>query len=281
VTLLQEDIKVESRNKACDRCAKLRLAISYGESQTSRRHDAMIGSGPGGPYDDNYRPPRSQPSYSTASSQRGYPATVNYPPPVQGGGYSDSIYPPGSGFPQGSAYPAESGFPSQAFPTILRPRTNDSDYTYGRDDYQGSVDPYRQPNAYMPGTREPVRVEREPRYIERDPRTIRDPRDTRDTRDGRDPRDVRDPRMDPPRERRIDSRALPPGYAYVGSPGDDRMMDVDDERFGYIDTVPPIPNGRGYPPNSRIPASGGYDPRTSPGLREYRAEPMREERRRR
>lgn len=58
------------------------------------------------------------------------------------------------------------------------------------------------------------------------------------------------------------------------------MADADDDRYGYADAALPSQNSRGFQSSSR-PVPSGYNPRGSPGLREYRPEPMREERRRR
>ena len=268
--------------KVISRCtpylAKAPLDISYGESETSRRQEMRTGGEDSAyperfPSQPAYVPP-PQPAYSTSAGPAAYP----------------SAYPSGSSYQPGPSYPATSGYLTQGQLATIRPSTNDSNYTFG-DEYSNPGPSYRQTPTYPStgGYRDPREDSRA--YPRADPRDTRmDPRDSRmDPRDPRlDPRDLRmdprDPRMDPrdPRlDTRLDPRTIPSYPSYVSSPGDVSMHGaVDDPRYDYVTSIPPLQSGRGgaFTPSGVVPR--GYDPRDSPQMRDgYRTEPIREERR--
>lgn len=219
--------------------------VPYGESQTSRRQDAALQD----PYTMESRY-NSQPGYSAAPPQGGYPSTASgYPepsryPPSQAPGYPPgSAYPPGSGYPpgypQGAGYPPPAGYPSTSayaasgYPaTAGRPIPNDQNYTYASQagDYPPQDYQYGRPGAYPSGAQ------------------------------------PRDPRA-------------PSGYPYVSSPQDVPMRGppIDDRYDPYPQAMPPQ-SGRGHYVNAR--GTPVYDPPPPQPRDGFIREPVRDDRRR-
>ena len=216
--------------------------IPYENSEVSRRQDASLRhSDNADMMDDVYYP--SQPQYTAASTQQGYPALTSSYAQSSGGLYAGSAYPTDPSYPVGSSYttPYTSGG--------ARPNDN---YTYGNESPRH--DPYRPAPGYAPAQR---------------PNQGRTP-------DSRDPR--QDPRLDPryPPSRdsaRMDPRAMQQpqqGYGYSTAA---------DIGAGYAYAPPPPLSGRGmesYPP----PRAPVYDPYRNEPVRDVRPE-MRDEGRRR
>ncbi len=236
--------------------------VPYTQSLTSRRSD-RTDSLMMNPQDSSYSGDRfNQSPYSSASGQSGYTSTAgyppvsNYPPPqipayqsAQGyppvTGYpAPSNYPPGSGYPSGSGYPTTSGYSAAGYPApVGRPGLmTDPNYTYDTPEYPGPNYQYgRQQNSF-PGAPRPG-----------------------------------DPRVDP----RLDPRSSS-AYPYVTSAQDVSMRGVaTDSRY----------DSYGQPLASSQASRGGFTapPRGTPtGVYEppqpmdgFRAEPVRDDRRRR
>ena len=220
------------------------VGIPYGESEVSRRQEASLRhSDNADMMMDDYYP--SQPQYTTASTQQGYPALTSSYAQSSGGLYAGSAYPTDPNYPVGSSYttPYSSG--------SARPSDN---YSYGNESPRNSNDPYRQPSGYAAAQR---------------PNQGRTP-------DSRDPRP--DPRLEaryaPGRDpARMDPRAMqqqPQGYGYSSAA---------DIGAGYAYAPPPPLPGRGmepYPP----PRAPVYDPYRNEPVRDVRPE-MRDDGRRR
>ena len=185
------------------------VGIPYENSEVSRRQDASLRhSESTDMMDDVYYP--SQPQYSAASTQQGYPALTSSYAQSSGGLYAGPTYPTDPGYPPvGSSYtaPYSSGG--------ARPNEN---YTYQGNESPRN-DPYRQAPGYPTSQR---------------PSQGRTP-DARDSR--------QDPRMDPRYassrdSARMDPRAMPqqpPGYGYSSAA---------DIGPGYAYAPPPL-SGRG------------------------------------
>ena len=231
------------------------VGVPYRESQTSRRRDQDTAMQDPYVLESRYA---SQPGYSSAGSQSGYPSTASgypdssrypssqppgYPP---GAGYSTgSGYPPG--YSQGGSYPSPSGYQAaSSYVTAGYPATAgrpgipvDQNYTYADQagEYAAQGYPSRQPGPYSGGPQ------------------LRDPR-------------------------------AAPGYPpYVSSPQDVPMRGAPiDDRGGYdpySQGIAQSQSGRGapYAPSRGTPV--GYDPAPPQPRDGYMREPIREERRRR
>ena len=234
------------------------VGIPYQDSEVSRRQDASLRhSDSADMMEDVYYP--SQPQYTAASTQQGYPALTSssYAQPSAGGLYAGSTYPTdpsyaGSAYPPESSYPVGSNYPNPYPSGGARPNDN---YTYHGNESPRN-DPYRQPSGYAAAQR---------------PNPGRTP-------DSRDPRP--DPRMEsryaPNRDTtRMDHRSMQQqaqGYGYSSAP---------DIGAGYAYAAPPPPlSGRGmesYPPPRGAPV---YDPYRNEPVRDARPE-MRDDGRRR
>ena len=221
------------------------LGITYGESETSRRQDQILRQQGGMDYDYS----NQTPSYTTATTQQGYPAvsTSAYSQNL-GGAYQGLNYTSETAYGQGTQYgaPQGIGYGTGYTTSNTRPATSEN-YTYGNESPRNDV--YRQPSAYPSTGR--VAAARPP-----------DPRDPRP-----------DPRFAPVDQRgdlRMDPRMMQGGYPSYSTSGDVDPM------YDYVSATPPVQSGRGGPsyPSSRVPP--GYDHRDV-----YRNEPIREERRRR
>ena len=162
---------------------------------------------------------RSQPQYTTASTQQGYPAlTSSYAQP-SGGLYAGSAYSTDPNYPVGSSY--TTSYPSGS----ARPSDN---YSYGNESPRN--DPYRQPSGLL-GSRDP----------RQDPRLEARYDSGRDTA-RMDPRDPRDPRA---------MQQQPQGYGYSSA--------ADISAANAYALPPPLSNSglEPYPP-ARAPGNDPY-----------------------